>query len=312
MQKRVSPATVASYRDTFRLLLQFIQEKKGIVPAALRIPDLDVAVILSFLDYLEQSRKNSIRSRNVRLAAIRSFFRAVALREPTSVAQCACILAIPLKRADHRLVNALSRNEMDALLSTPDLSCSSGRRDHAMLLTLYNTGARVSEIMVLEQSQVHFGTTAHVCLHGKGRKERTVPLWTRTARALQSWFDEPAGSESPLAFPNAQGKRMTRNGVDYILQKAAVLASANCPSLAEKRITPHMCRHTCATHLLESGVDISVIALWLGHESIETTHIYVEVDLASKERALNKLSPAGSEIPRFKAQDDVLAFLSSL
>lgn len=311
-QKRVSPQTIASYRDTFRLLLQFVNEKHGIAPAAIRIADLDVPVILSFLDHLEQSRQNSVRSRNVRLAAIHSFFRVVALRDPASVNQSSRILAIPTKRCDRQLVKALSREEMDAVLSAPDLEQSSGRRDHALLLTLYNSGARVSEIIALEQSQVIFGTSNFLLLHGKGRKERTVPLWSKTARVLRAWFSELADCQSTLAFPNARGGMLTRNGADYILQQAVTRAAPACLSLRFKKITPHMVRHSTASHLLQSGVDISVIALWLGHESTETTNVYLEADLATKERALNKLAPAGSEIPRFKAKDEVLAFLETL
>jgi len=311
-QKRVSPQTIASYRDTFRLLLEFIRDKHKIEPAAVSIKDLDVPVILSFLDHLEQSRHNSIRSRNLRLAAIRSFFRLVALRDPAQVSQAARVLAIPVKRTDRQLVKALTRVEMEAILAAPDLSQWSGRRDHALLLTLYNSGARVSEITALEQPQFCFGAQSFLSLHGKGRKERAVPLWTKTARALQSWFRELSGRQTSLAFVSARGRMLTRNGVDYILQQAVERAVNECPSLRDKKITPHVLRHTTATHLLQSGVDISVIALWLGHESIETTHIYLEADLATKERALNKLAPAGAEVPRFKARDEVLAFLATL
>jgi site-specific recombinase XerD len=311
-QKRVSPQTIASYRDTFRLLLEFIRDKHRIEPAAVSIKNLDVEVILSFLDHLEQSRHNSIRSRNLRLAAIRSFFRLVALRDPAQVSHAARVLAIPVKRTDRRLIKAITREEMEAILSAPDLSQWSGRRDHALLLTLYNSGARVSEITALEQSQFCFGAQSFLRFQGKGRKERAVPLWTKTARALQTWFRELSGRETNLAFISARGRKLTRNGVDYILQQAVERAVNECPSLRDKKITPHVLRHTTATHLLQSGVDISVIALWLGHESIETTHIYLEVDLTTKERALNKLAPAGAEVPRFKAKDEVLAFLATL
>lgn len=311
-QKRVSPQTIASYRDTFRLLLEFIRDQHGIEPAAVALKDLEVPVILSFLDHLEQARHNSIRSRNQRLAALRSFFRLVALREPAHVGQAAQVLAIPVKRTDHQLVKALTRAEMEALLAAPDLTQWSGRRDHALLLTLYNSGARVSEIMALEQAQLSFGAQNVLHLHGKGRKERAVPLWTKTARALQAWFKELAGRPTSLVFLSARGKKLTRNGVDYILQQVVERAVKECPSLRDKKVTPHMLRHTTATHLLQSGVDISVIALWLGHESIETTHIYLETDLATKEKALNKLAPAGAEVPRFKAKDEVLAFLAAL
>jgi len=311
-QKRVSPQTIASYRDTFRLLLEFIRDKHRIEPAAVSIKNLDVEVILSFLDHLEQSRHNSIRSRNLRLAAIRSFFRLVALRDPAQVSHAARVLAIPVKRTDRRLIKAITREEMEAILSAPDLSQWSGRRDHALLLTLYNSGARVSEITALEQSQFCFGAQSFLRFQGKGRKERAVPLWTKTARALQTWFRELSGRETNLAFVSARGRKLTRNGVDYILQQAVEQAVNECPSLRDKKITPHVVRHTTATHLLQSGVDISVIALWLGHESIETTHIYLEADLTTKERALNKLAPAGAEVPRFKAKDEVLAFLAAL
>src|SRR5262244_362629 len=311
-QKRVSPQTIASYRDTFRLLLEFMRNKHGIEPAAVSIKNLDVEVILSFLDHLEQSRHNSIRSRNLRLAAIRSFFRLVALRDPAQVSHAARVLAIPVKRTDRRLIKAITREEMEAILSAPDLSQWSGRRDHALLLTLYNSGARVSEITALEQSQFCFGAQSFLRFQGKGRKERAVPLWTKTARALQTWFRELSGRETNLAFVSARGRKLTRNGVDYILQQAVEQAVNECPSLRDKKITPHVVRHTTATHLLQSGVDISVIALWLGHESIETTHIYLEADLTTKERALSKLAPAGVEVPRFKAKDEVLAFLATL
>jgi site-specific recombinase XerD len=289
-----------------------MRDKYKVEPAAVSIKDLEVPVILSFLDHLEQARHNSVRSRNLRLAAIRSFFRLVALRDPASVSQAAQVLAIPVKRTDRQLVKALTRAEMEALLAAPDLSQWSGRRDHALLLTLYNSGARVSEITALEQSQFCFGAQSFLHLHGKGRKERAVPLWTKTARALQAWLRELSGRQTSLAFVSARGRKLTRNGVDYILQQAVEQAVGECPSLRDKKITPHVLRHTTATHLLQSGVDISVIALWLGHESIETTHVYLEADLSTKERALNKLAPAGAEVPRFKAKDEVLAFLATL
>jgi len=310
--KRVSTQTISSYRDTFRLLLEFIHDKYRIEPAAVSIKNLDVDVIISFLNHLEQSRHNSIRSRNLRLAAIRSFFRLVALRDPSQVNHATRILSIPVKRTDRRLIKAITREEVEAILSTPDLTKWSGRRDHALLLTLYNSGARVSEITDLEQSQFCFGPQSFLRFQGKGRKERAIPLWTKTACALRNWFRELSDRQTNLAFVSAQGRKLTRNGVDYILQQAVGQAVNECSSLRDKKITPHVVRHTTATHLLQSGVDISVIALWLGHESIETTHVYLEADLATKQRALNKLAPAGSEIPRFKAKDEVLAFLATL
>jgi integrase/recombinase XerD len=310
--KRASPQTIASYRDTFRLLLQFVLVRRSIAPATSRVNDLDVTTILAFLDSLEQERHNCVRSRNARLAAIRSFYRWVALKEPACVGLATQILAIPAKRADRRLVSALSRPEVEALLDTPDLATWQGRRDHALLLTLYNSGARVSEITTLQCHQVHFGTTSFLNLTGKGRKERNVPLWAKTARVLKTWFHELAAAPTNTAFPSARGRPLSRNGVDYILKQAIIRAAINCPSLRDKRITPHTWRHTTATHLLQSGVDISVIALWLGHESTETTHIYIEADLATKERALEKLAPAGQSVPKYKANDAVMAFLETL
>jgi integrase/recombinase XerD len=311
-QKRASPQTICSYRDTFRLLLQYIQSSKDIPPQSLRVEDIDVQTILSFLDHLEEKRSNSIRSRNVRLSAIRSFFRFVAVREPSCVGQCTSILSLPAKKTDKRLVKSLSRREIDALLSAPDLSKWRGRRDHALLLTLYNSGARASEITAMTQSQVIFAKNNFLLLHGKGRKERTIPLWRNTAQALRNWFVELGKLNTVLAFPNASGEALTRNGLNYILQQAVQQASQKCSSLKEITVTPHMVRHSTATHLLQSGVDIAVIALWLGHESIETTHVYLEADLTTKERALQKLSPAGKKEPRYKADDKVLAFLAAL
>lgn len=310
--RRVSPQTVASYRDTLKLLLQFVKEQSGKEPSALCVTDLDAPVILSFLDHLEEQRRNCIGSRNVRLAAIRTFFRWVALRDPENVGLATRVMAIPQKRADKKLVQALSRTEMDAILAAPDLTNWQGRRDHAILLTLYNSGARVSEVVSMQRGQVNFGGATFLQLHGKGRKERTVPLWTKTSRALQTWFRGLEGTAHQIAFPSVRGKPLSRDGVEYILHRAVARAIETCESLRGRKISPHTLRHTTAMHLLQSGVDITVIALWLGHESIETTHIYLEADLQTKERALSKLAPAGSETPRFKAKDDVLAFLATL
>ena len=311
-QKRASRETVSSYRDTWRLLLKFVQHKRAIAPVALRVTDIDASTVLAFLDYLEDDRKNSIKSRNVRLAAIRSFFRLVALNDPASISHATSIIAIPTKRSEKRLVHFLSREEIDAVLAAPDLTQRNGRRDHALLLTLYNSGARASEITSLKRPQLPFGSSSFLRIQGKGRKERTVPLWSKTATALRHWLNEIASLPTDLVFPNSTGQQLTRNGLDYILQRAVEQATVNCGSLSSKKVTPHMLRHSTATHLLQSGVDISVIALWLGHESIETTHIYVEADLDTKEQALHKLVPAGSKVHRFKANDQILAFLASL
>jgi integrase/recombinase XerD len=312
LHKRVSPQTVACYRDTFRLLFQFIKEQTGREPATFRITDLAAEVILSFLDHLEEQRHNSARSRNIRLAAIRTFFRWVALREPEQIDLATRVLAVPIKRAEKRIVQGLTREEMEALLNAPDPSTRQGRRDHALLSTLYNSGARISEVTGLRRHQVIFGASAFLQLHGKGRKERTVPLWPKTARTLQAWFRELDGESQELAFPSIRGAQLTTEGANQILQRALRKASIECPSLRDRHISPHTVRHATALHLLQSGVDISVIALWLGHESIETTHIYLEADLKTKERALEKLAPAGQTVQRYKAGDEVLAFLASL
>ena len=241
--KRVSPRTIESYRDTFRLLLQHLQAKTGKKPSALSIADLDAPVILRFLENLEQQRHNQAQSRNVRLTAIRSFFRLVTLRDPASISIATRVLAIPLKRTDRRLVGYLTRAEIDAILAANNLSEWSGRRDHALLLTLYNTGARVSEIISLLQPQFSFGTKSFVQFNGKGRKERSVPLWPTTAKALKEWFSESGDRSPAVAFPNARGSSLTRDGVDYILQQAIERAVVNCPSLNNKRVSPHIVRH---------------------------------------------------------------------
>lgn len=310
--KRVSPQTLASMRDSFRLLLQFLHQATGVEPALLRIADLNAPAILNFLDHLENERANSVRSRNIRLCAIRSFMRLVALRDPESLNVVAAVLAIPVKREDRKLIGYLTREEIEAILAAPDRSRRTGRRDHALLLTMYNTGARVSEMTALRQQDVKFGERCFLQIQGKGRKERTVPVWSRTAKTLRDWFAEGGANPSGMAFPNARGSAMARDGVEYILRKAASTAVAKCPSLGNKRLSPHLIRHTTATHLLQSGVDISVIALWLGHESIETTHQYVEADLRTKEKALEKLPAVKQTGPRFSATDDLLRFLNSL
>jgi len=238
--KRVSSKTIASYRDTFRLLLTFVKEDTGKEPSALHIHDLDAPVILRFLDYLEHQRGNAIRSRNARLAAIRSFARFLALRDPESLAITTRVLAIPSKRTDKKLIEYLTRLEVEALLAAPDRSCWGGRRDYALLLTLYNSGARVSEVTTLQRDQVCFGPPTFLQLKGKGRKERTVPLWPQTSQVLQAWFEELGDWGDPIAFPSARGRPLSREGVDYLLQKAVQKAASGCPSLCMKRITPHV------------------------------------------------------------------------
>ena len=252
--KRASPQTMASGRDAFRLLLTFVKETTGIEPSALCVTDLDAPTILAFLDYLEHQRGNAIRSRNIRLSALRTFFRFVALREPESIAIVTRVLAIPIKREDTKLVGSLTRPEIDALIEAPDRSQWIGRRDHALLLTMYNSGARVSEITPLKREQVSFGTTTFLELHGKGHKERTIPLWPQTRGVVQKWLRELGEEKSEMAFPNARGRPLARHSVNYLIHKAVEGAAARCPSLLTRPITPHLIRHNPAYLLMSCSI----------------------------------------------------------
>jgi len=309
-QRRVSPQTIASYRDTFRLLLQFVDRETGIGPTALPVASLDAENILRFLDSLEKNRGNSVVSRNLRLTAIRSFYRMVAFRDPASAGIATHVLAIPLKRADTKVRPYLTREEIEAILASIDRTQWRGRRDYALLLTLYNTGARVSEIAALKCNQVSIASKSYVQLHGKGRKDRMVPLWPRTAKILKEWFRELQTQPTTVAFPSIRGEPLTRFAIHLLLRKT--VAQTSCPSLKNKRISPHVLRHSTAMALLQSGVDIAVIALWLGHESIQTTNEYLHANMAIKENALAKLQPVGKKFRRFKANDRLLEFLANL
>lgn len=310
--KQVSPRTIIAYRDSFRLLLQFLKKRTGKQPSTLCVDDLDAPAIADFLESLEEQRGNQVCSRNARLTAIRSFFHVVAFRDPGSIGVVGRVLAIPKKRTDKRLVGYLTREEIEAVLTAPDQSTWIGRRDYALLLTMYNSGARLSEMTCMQRGQVKFDSTTYLQLHGKGRKERVVPLWAKTGRVLRNWFRECEVKATEVAFPSVRGAPLSSDGLNYILQQAVSRAAASYPSLQTKRVTPHLIRHTCAMHLLQAGIDMAVIALWLGHESIETTHIYVEADLAIKERALERIAPSNSSVRRYKADDALLAFLASL
>jgi site-specific recombinase XerD len=311
-QRNASPSTVASYRDTFRLLLRYVQDRSQPSVSMLTLADLDAPVILAFLDHLERERRNSVRSRNARLAALRSFYHYSATRDPSQLPVVQRVLAIPSKRHDRPVLGFLQAEEMHAIQAAANLSTWSGRRDQALLATLYNTGARVSEIVGVRIADFVPGSTATLHLRGKGRKERRVPLWTSTARLISRWLaGEQRAPDRPL-FPNRGGHPMTRSGVAFRLQLAVREAARSCPSLRGRRISPHTLRHTTAMHLLQSGVDITVIALWLGHESPTTTHGYVEADLAMKRRALDKLTEPAHRTPRFKPKHDLLAFLEAL
>lgn len=313
-QRRVSPHTIASYRDTFRLLLQFVEKRLHKPPSKLALTDLDASVIGAFLDELEKARGNGARSRNLRLTAIRSFFRYAAYEEPAQSGLIQRILAMPAKRHQKRLVGFLTRPEIEALLAAPDLNTWAGRRDRAFLLVAVQTGLRLSEMTGLRTQDVVLGTGAHVRCVGKGRKERCTPLTRQAVDTLKLWLREPQRSIGDILFPSARGMRLSADGVQYLLAKHVCAARQECPSLKSKRVTPHVLRHSAAMELLHAGVDRSVIALWLGHESIETTQIYLDADLALKEKALAKASPLreGKAPGRYQPGDKLLAFLKSL
>lgn len=312
-QRNASPATIASYRDTFRLLLRFAEARLRRPAASLTTDDLDAPLVLAFLDHIERDRGNSIRTRNTRLAAMRSFARQLGREEPVAMPQAQRLLAIPTKRCPRPVLGHLSRDEMHAVLAAPDAATWSGRRDHVLLATMYNTGARVSEAVGLDVADLLLDRTPRMQLHGKGRKERTVPLWKSTVRALTKWVRERrAPPEAPL-FPNRAGGRLTRSGVARRLALAVEAATVTCPSLRARSVSPHTLRHTTAMHLLESGNDISLVALWLGHESPTTTHAYLEADVALKERILARVAaPPGRRPRRFRPSDSLLAFLDGL
>ena len=311
-QRHASPETVNGYRDTFRLLLHFAERYTAKPVTALSLSDLDAPLVLAFLNDLEALRHNLVRSRNARLAAIRTFLHYAALQEPTALPGIQKVLAIPMKRFDRPLVGFLSREEIEALLHAPDSHTWSGQRDRALLTTLYNTGARVSEIIAVRRVDLQYERAQALHLHGKGRKERVVPLWKQTTRLLRDWLPRIGPEPQQPLFPNRFNQAMTRSGVASRLQRAANAATDQCPSLKDKRVSPHLIRHTTAMHLLQAGVDITVIALWLGHESVVTTHQYLEADLKMKERALAALQPPEIAATRFKPANALLAFLDSL
>lgn len=311
-QRRVSPHTIASYRDTFRLLLEFVHKRLHKAPSNLSLPDFDAALIGDFLDDQEHTRGVSARTRNLRLSAIRSFFRYVAYYEPTHAERIQQILAIPSKRHDRPLVGFLTRPEVDAVLAAPDKRTWIGRRDHAMLLVAFQTGLRLSELTSLCTGDLQLNSGAHVRCVGKGRKERCTPLTAQSVRVLKAWVKElPRGTLNVL-FPTVHGKRMSADAVQYRLAKHVAVARKTRPSLKEKRVSPHLARHTAAMELLEAGVDVTVIALWLGHESIKTTQMYLDAHLALKQAALAKTAPFNTRVERFKPKDDLIQFLNGL
>jgi site-specific recombinase XerD len=309
----VSANTIASYRDTFRLLFTFAQAQLRKSPSALALDDLDVPLISAFLADLETKRGISVRTRNLRLTTIRSFFRFAAFEEPAKSALIQRVLAIPSKRHDKRQVHFLTRPEIEAILAAPDRTTWLGRRDHTMLLLAAQTGLRLSELISLDRDAIHLGAGAHVRCVGKGRKERCTPLTSHARDALRAWLTEPARRSATALFPNVHGGRLSADSVQSLLAKHARVASDSYPSLAAKRVSPHVLRHSAAMELLQAGVDCSVIALWLGHESIETTQTYLHAHLALKEAAMAKLKPYERvKHTRFRPSDRLLAFLEAL
>jgi site-specific recombinase XerD len=311
-QRHASGQTVAAYRDAWRLLLAFASERTGKQPSKLSIADLDAQLIGSFLDHLEHDRGNGARSRNARLAAVRSMFAYAALRHPEHAETIARVLAIPAKKFDRALVTWLTEPEVDALLAAPDKATWAGRRDHAMLTLAAQAGLRVSELTGLTRGDVHLGSGPHVSCYGKGRKERITPLAAVTITVLRAWLTERPGEPGQPLFPNRTGGRLSRDAVEKRLAQHATTAAARCPSLKAKNVTAHTMRHTAAMRLLHAGVDTSVIALWLGHERADTTQIYLHADLELKEKALALTAPANTKPGRYKPPDQLLAFLESL
>ena len=311
-QRQASPHTISSYRDTFRLLLRFTQKRLNKPPSHLSLEEIDAPLVTAFLDDLENRRSITPRSRNLRLTAIRSFFRYVSYEEPSCACQIQRVLAIPNKRYTRPLVHFLDRPEIDALLAAPDQTTWLGRRDHALLLVAVQTGLRLSELTSLRHADVALGSGAHVRCTGKGRKERCTPLAKTTIAVLKAWLREPPKQNSDRLFPNVHGGGLSADSVEDLLDKHVAVASQVCPSLRKKRVTPHVLRHTAAMELLQAGVDRAVIALWLGHESVESTQIYLDANLALKEEILAKTTPPNGKPGRYKADDELLAFLNHL
>jgi integrase/recombinase XerD len=311
-QRGASPNTIAAYRDTFRLLLVFAKERTGITPSKLTFEDLDATLVSSFLDALESERHVSTKTRNVRLAAVHSLYSFAALRHPEHAQLIQRVLSIPTKRALRPLVAYLSAEEIDALLAAPDQRSRTGRRDRALMAVAVQTGLRVSELAGLGRGDVSFGPGACVHCVGKGRKERSTPLGSETAKVLRNWMDECGGGLNDPVFPGPKGASLSRDAIAKLVSRHATTAGVACPSIANKNVTPHVLRHSCAMRLLDGGVDVAVIALWLGHESVRTTDIYQHADLALKERALARITPNRLPTGRYRPSDSLLAFLEGL
>jgi site-specific recombinase XerD len=311
-QRQASPHTIAAYRDTLRLLLTYAAARIGVAPSLLDLANLDAPLVAAFLDHLESDRGNSVRTRNARLAAIHSLFHFAARQHPEHAESIARVLAIPPKRHDQALVTHLADGEVEALLGACDQATWTGRRDHAMLLLAVQTGLRISELTALTRRDIHLDAGAHVACHGKGRKDRITPLVAATVAALRQWLREHAGQPDTPLFPTRRGTPLSRDAIEHRIAHYTALAVNQCPSLRSKTITAHTLRHTTAMRLLHAGIDTSVIALWLGHASTETTQIYLHADLKLKEKALARTRPPHGRTGRYRPPDTLLAWLEGL
>ena len=311
-QRQASPHTIAAYAQTFRLLMTYAQKRLGIAPSKLSLTTLDAPFIADFLDDLESSRATGVRSRNARLASLRSFYHYAALEVPQHAGLIQRVLAIPYKRLTRRLVSYLTRTEVEALLASVDKSTWLGRRNHALLLVAVQTGLRLSEITGLQQKDVVLGAGAHVRCEGKGRKERCTPLTKPAVAVLKAWITEQGDGQSSFLFPSSSGGRLSADAVQHLVAKHVAAGQRICPSLAKKRVTPHVLRHTAAMELLQAGVDRALIAIWLGHESLDTTQIYLDANLQLKEAILAKMNPPKSKPGRYRPDDQLMSYLKSL
>jgi integrase/recombinase XerD len=311
--RAVSPRTIAAYRDCFRLLLQFAEQHIGKSPTTFVLTDLNASLALAFLDHLEHDRRNGVRTRNLRLAALRSFLKYAAHHDLSAIQVIERALAVPMKRFDRPMLGFLARPEVQAILDAPPSATWAGRRDRALFAMLYNTGARVSEIIGVRVKNVILDASPAVHIMGKGRKERSVPLWRSTVRLMKEWKRYLGNvADDAYMFPSRAGAAMTRSNVAQRLTLAVEVAAERLPELRNRSISPHTIRHSTAMHLLQSGVDLAVIALWLGHEDPATTHMYLEADLVMKESALNRLQPPETKSPRYKPPDQLMQFLQAL
>lgn len=311
-QMKASPNTIASYRDTFRLLLLYAADQRKKEPTALQVADVGADLVAQFLTDLEQTRGNGARSRNTRLAAIRSFFKYVAVNEPQLLHHCQRVLAMPAKRHEKRAIDYLDRDEIEAVIAAPDLSTWHGRRDRAILLLTLQTGLRVTELITLTCDDIALGGGAHVRCMGKGRKERATPIRKDSIRLLRDWLAERKGKTDDPLFISNRGTCLSRDAVEGIVRRHVASASKTCKSLRSKRVTPHVLRHSAAMQLLHGGVDRTVIALWLGHESVETTQMYIHADMKMKEKAIAKTRPVETKHGRYRPSDKLLSFLEAL